>query len=55
MCFLLNMYNVIVKNRGKYSFCDDNLCFVKSHNRFSNNQKMMLVSDGIDKNCYIFT
>ena len=29
MCFLLTMYNVIVKNKDNYSLCGDNLYFVK--------------------------
>ena len=29
MCFLLNMYNFIVKNKGNYSLCGDNLYSLK--------------------------
>ena len=29
MCFSINMYNIIVKNKGNYSPCGDNLYLMK--------------------------
>ena len=29
MCFLVNMYNIIVKNKDNYSLCGDNVYFLK--------------------------
>ena len=49
MCFLLNMYNIIVKNKDNYSLCGNNLYFVKCTNVFKIITKWFLVSDGIDK------
>ena len=55
MCFSLNMSNITVKSKDNYSLCVDDLYFMKCTMVFKIlNHKIILVSDGIDKNYYIF-
>ena len=55
MCFLLNMYDVIGKNkRRQLALCGDNLYVMKCTTVLKNNQEIILVLDKIDRNYYIF-